>query len=605
MKGLTYALELVDKTFGPVIKKAKGATKGLDGAMKGVARRAKFADATSNKSFGNITRYAKRAAAAVGLVFAFSQAQAFAGEIETIGAKFQGYENAINFASGQEGGKNIAFLDKQIKDLNLDMTSSYKGFQTLTGSLKGTKLEGQGTRDIFEGVAIAATSMNLSADQSEGAFLALSQMASKGKVQAEELRGQLGERIPGALKIAADAMGVNQAEFNKMLDSGNVYAEDFLPKFAKALKENFSGGLDAAAKSMQSAKNKSNNAFTQMQRDIANSTKGSIIAFNEFKVSLFGSISNMMPKLMELGSAFMLVIKALTPIKDALSGLINKAGGATGIIDKLKIVLEYVAIAVGYLAEGIAVLLNWISPFIPQIALFTAGWWLLNIAMYANPVGLIVLGIIALIGAFSTAYQYVGWFRGRIMAAWHAIKGFGKAIKTAVIDRFKEMLAGIKGIAKAITLFKSGQFSKAFEAAQEAKDNLFSTKTIGNFADDMKNVGRESQMQYYQGVMEAAQNNKNSPISNAIIPSNANDKLLTSNTPTTPTITGSGSGGASGAVASAGGSSTKHTTFNIQSMVQTLTIKTAAVTGNNGDIKKQIERVFLELMGDLELRANG
>ena len=41
--------------------------------------------------------------------------------------------------------------------------------------------------------------MGLSADQTSGVLLALQQMISKGTVQAEELRGQLGERLPGAL----------------------------------------------------------------------------------------------------------------------------------------------------------------------------------------------------------------------------------------------------------------------------------------------------------------------------------------------------------------------------------------------------------------------
>jgi tape measure domain-containing protein len=64
-------------------------------------------------------------------------------------------------------------------------------------------------------------------------------MASKGKVSAEELRGQLGERIPGALGIAARAMGMTQAQFNEMLDSGKIMAEDFLPKFSKRIKKHF------------------------------------------------------------------------------------------------------------------------------------------------------------------------------------------------------------------------------------------------------------------------------------------------------------------------------------------------------------------------------
>lgn len=114
------------------------------------------------------------------------------------------------------------------------MESSYKGFQTLSGSLKGTALEGQATRDIFDAVGIAATVMNLSAEQSEGAFLALSQMASKGKVQAEELRGQLGERIPGALNIAARAMGVTQAQLNDMLDKGKSMPQTFCQSSPKS-----------------------------------------------------------------------------------------------------------------------------------------------------------------------------------------------------------------------------------------------------------------------------------------------------------------------------------------------------------------------------------
>jgi len=60
---------------------------------------------------------------------------------------------------------------------------------------------------------------------------------SKGQVMAEELRGQLGERLPGAFQVAARAMGVTTAELGKMLESGQVVATDFLPKFAAELRK--------------------------------------------------------------------------------------------------------------------------------------------------------------------------------------------------------------------------------------------------------------------------------------------------------------------------------------------------------------------------------
>ena len=168
MNGLQYALDLIDRSFSSGISRARNETRGLDDAVNNTNRRIGRLRNTGQSTFSNLAGYAKtagiciRAALSVGAIINFGK------EITAITSKFEGMENAIVFASGQEGAQNIAFLDTTIKDLNLNMESSYKGFQTLAGSLKGTALEGQGTRDIFEAVGIAASVMNLSAEQSEG-----------------------------------------------------------------------------------------------------------------------------------------------------------------------------------------------------------------------------------------------------------------------------------------------------------------------------------------------------------------------------------------------------------------------------------------------------
>ncbi|SIT28816.1 hypothetical protein, partial [Chryseobacterium gambrini] len=175
MNGLQYALDLIDRSFSNGISRARNETRELDNAVNtansGIGRLRN----TGQSTFSSLAQYAKSAGIAILAALSVGAVTGFGKEITGITSKFEGMENAIVFASGQQGAKNMAFLDTAIKDLNLNMESSYKGFQTLTGSLKGTALEGQATRDIFEAVGIAASVMNLSAEQSEGAFLALSQ----------------------------------------------------------------------------------------------------------------------------------------------------------------------------------------------------------------------------------------------------------------------------------------------------------------------------------------------------------------------------------------------------------------------------------------------
>lgn len=116
------------------------------------------------------------------------------------------------------------------------------------------------TRDIFTGLSESIAVMGLSTENAEGAFTAFQQIASKGKLQAEELRGQLGERIPGAFGIAARAMNVTESELNKLLETGQVTSEEFLPKFARQLSTELSGGLATASTSLAATENRLKNA---------------------------------------------------------------------------------------------------------------------------------------------------------------------------------------------------------------------------------------------------------------------------------------------------------------------------------------------------------
>jgi tape measure domain-containing protein len=121
----------------------------------------------------------------------------------------------------------------------------------------------------------------------DGVFLALGQMISKGKVQAEELRGQLGERLPGAFNLAARAMGVTTAQLDDMLKKGQVTAEDMLPKLAAVLKDEFGPAAEHASQGAQGAVNRLSTEWNLFKATVMDN-KGIIAAIN----AITGALEN-------------------------------------------------------------------------------------------------------------------------------------------------------------------------------------------------------------------------------------------------------------------------------------------------------------------------
>ncbi|MHB8808968.1 MAG: tape measure protein [Desulfobulbaceae bacterium] len=189
-------------------------------------------------------------------------------------------ELALRSATGSaEGaGEELGFVRGEAERLGLELMATGKGFTTIAAAAKGTELAGAGVRDIFSGIAEASAVLSLSAAETNGALLAVGQMISKGKVNAEELRLQLGERLPGAFQIAARAMGVTTQELDKMLEKGEIMASDFLPRFATELHKTFGPDLETAAGRSQAAFNRLMNAITDMEVAIGNSGLISFLA---------------------------------------------------------------------------------------------------------------------------------------------------------------------------------------------------------------------------------------------------------------------------------------------------------------------------------------
>lgn len=185
---------------------------------------------------------------------------------------------SLDLALKNVTGTNIAFAESQTflsriseaygVEIN-GLTKSYTGFLAASqNAIDAGKITASQIQDIFESVSKASGAMGLSVEQQQGAFLALQQMISKGNVQAEEIRGQLAERLPGAFGILAKSMGVTEQELNNLLKDGKVLAAEVLPAFAKELEKAYGVENLQRVESLAASTTRLSNAWTDFIREI-------------------------------------------------------------------------------------------------------------------------------------------------------------------------------------------------------------------------------------------------------------------------------------------------------------------------------------------------
>jgi len=153
------------------------------------------------------------------------------------GVAMNGFMGQLKAAEGTSewASYRMERLGFMARDMGQSLKDTVPQFARFRVAAKSAGISVSEASRQFTIVGKASTIMQLGVEQTQGVFKALEQMMSKGTVQAEELRGQLGDRLPGAVQIAARAMGKTTAELQKMMKNGELLTKDFLPKFATEL----------------------------------------------------------------------------------------------------------------------------------------------------------------------------------------------------------------------------------------------------------------------------------------------------------------------------------------------------------------------------------
>ncbi len=259
--------------FGIILKSSGGQTVVADAraaqeGLSGIKSEADKATASTDKLSEGIKTVGQYAVAYLG-VSQFANYGRAVIDAQVAQDKFNA-TMAVATGSASAAAAEYEYVRQMSNRLGLEVTSTADAYASFIAASRGTSLEGEKARAVFESVSNVSARMSLTVEQNQGVFLALSQMMSKGVVSAEEFRQQLGERLPIATTAGAKALGVTTAEFVNLLNSGKLMSEDFLPKFAVALNQ-MSGG-SGPVDSLQASLNRLSNSFTTLRQEIAQQT---------------------------------------------------------------------------------------------------------------------------------------------------------------------------------------------------------------------------------------------------------------------------------------------------------------------------------------------
>lgn len=180
-----------------------------------------------------------------------------------------------NLAGSVVGGeKELGYVQGVSKKFGTNIQGSANAFADISFATKGTRLEGEETRDIFEGIASATKFVGANAASASLIFNSFNQMIAKGKVSMEELRLQLSERFPPAMNVFAKALGVSVPELTELISKGAVLAEDVLPRVADVLLRDFSKSTKSAASDFVLATTRMENAGFEFSKKLVDSYVG-------------------------------------------------------------------------------------------------------------------------------------------------------------------------------------------------------------------------------------------------------------------------------------------------------------------------------------------
>ena len=161
----------------------------------------------------------------------------------------------------REYARSLKFLTDLTDKYGTDLIGTTEAFAKFKAAATPAGVAMAEQERIFSNISKAMASFGISGGEASLTMMAITQMMSKGKISSEELRRQLGERMPIAMQAMANAAGVSMAQLDKLLKEGKLRSADIMGKFSDELAK-LSG--DTNTDNLESSLGRLKNAFTDL-----------------------------------------------------------------------------------------------------------------------------------------------------------------------------------------------------------------------------------------------------------------------------------------------------------------------------------------------------
>lgn len=383
----------------------------------------------------------------------------------------------------QAVSNEMDYLKKTANELGVSLSDITKPYVSYLAASKDSLPVSQKVAKAFLSMSSA---MGLSGEETQRVMKGITDINSKVTVAAEELKGQLGDAIPGAVSLFAEALNVTEPQLFKMMNQGLV-TSDILEKVADVINKKYAGAIDKGSKTIRANFNRIGNAFFMLRTNIG---KGMDQSFqvNE-KMAKFATwlekLSDNFARLDSKGKKIILTIglflAVIGPLLLTLGSIIKifqlVIVGANGLIFALKGLWGIITIL---------------------IPIFRALWLIIS----ANPIGLLIASITLLIVYWQDLLKLMSGFSDMLVSL------FMSDIFDPFYDLTFEMIDAWNDL---IDLFKSAFDWLSKISLSGAWDKV---KSFTGFGDNSATPISDFSANAKSAVMNSGSNITNNPVAN-------------------------------------------------------------------------------------------
>ena len=344
--------------------------------------------------------------------------------------------------------------------------------------------------------------------------LVFGQVSAAGKMSGQDLLQFINAGF-NPLKELQNMTGKSYQELQDMMSKGKigVDAVSAALQHATGVGGMFHGMMEEQSKTVAGKWSTAIGLVQQRAVDVYDKIQPFILQ----AIDLFQDVSG---SVLDVVDSIALWATDLQPVWDGFALISNIAGRLFGwLADAVSATIGFFfrwRVEIGYVASviGVATIafnlhniaMTAYGAIITVVSGATRVWagvqWLLNAAMNANPIGLIITGIAALTAGIVYCWNRFAGFRAFILTMWDTMKGFGSIIKNYVTDRIKDLLSGVGELGKALGELFSGNFEAAWNHAVSGANKISGVNAVANAVGNTKTLANGIRNNYQRHSRE-------------------------------------------------------------------------------------------------------